>query len=73
MSDKIYNIELIGGPLDGVDLTWMWNNDEHGRKGEASGMIIMDGVGYQCNEDRTKAYHVMGQASPELMSFFQGD
>lgn len=53
-----FEITLRGGPLDGEELKWMWNDDEDGHLGAESGIILMERVAYQCNEERTEATYL---------------
>ena len=58
MGDRVYDIRLFGGPLDGETLKWQWNDDEDGRRGEEAGLIRMEHCLYRCNDERTEAYYV---------------
>ena len=65
---RTYRFDLVGGPLDGAKgFDWAWHTDKKGREGEASGIMMFNGVVYQARENG-KAYFVEGVADAALMS-----
>jgi len=66
---KTYEFDLIGGPLDGLNnFTWTWLDSEEGREGERTGYLFFEGVRYQCNPEKTKAFFIGGRASQALIN-----
>lgn len=66
--NPVFEMELIGGPLDGVQMPWKWDDDPAGHAGRESGeMRLGNGLRYRANPEKTKAHYVAGEASPRVL------
>lgn len=68
---KTYEIDLIGGPLDGLNnFSWEWLDTPEGREGECTGYLFFEGLRYQCNPEKTKAHFLGGRATQALIDHY---
>lgn len=71
---KEYKFDMIGGPLDGWNkFAWVWLDTPQGHQGERTGYLFFEGVRYQCNPEKTKAFFIGGRATQDLINSLHHD